>query len=350
MSIFLGSKNGGFITSDSYQHTLLIAPTGTGKGVAYYIPNLLFCEDSMIVHDIKGENYELTCKYRESIGQKTYFWNPLDENTCKYNPLDFIDKSNHDIMYSDIDKIARILINGNENSDFLARKLLIDTTISMNGENLSFGNILQKIKNINTDTSINLQKYLELWNNPLIDNATSSSDFDIQKFRDEKSTLYIIVERNEMNRLQPILNFMYQHFVDLLTKNHHEEIKDKHGVRIFIDEFPTLGKMPEIETGVAYLRGYKVSLFLTIQNIPQLQSVYQCGMVNIIDNMSYRTSFTIFDPYTADYISKMCFIDIKTLMQLEKDEQIVFNICDYPIKMKKFKYYEHEQFKSRIGG
>ncbi len=302
----------------------------------------------MIVHDIKGENYELTRKYRESIGQKTYFWNPLDDETNKYNPFDFIDKNNRDVMYSDIDKIARILIVGNDNNNFLARQLLIDTAMSMNGEGLSFGNILRKIKNIHTDTSINLQKYLELWNNRLIDNATSSSDFDIQKFRDEKSTLYIVVDRNEMNRLQPILNFMYQHFIDLLTKKHHQEIKDKHGVRIFIDEFPTLGRIPEIEIGVAYLRGYKVGLFITIQNIPQLQSVYQGGMVNIIDNMSYRVAFTVFDPYTSDYISKMCFIKTEKLMQLDKNEQIAFNICEHPIKMKKFKYYEHEPFKSRI--
>jgi type IV secretion system protein VirD4 len=348
MSIFLGCNDGHFVTSDSYQHTLLIAPTGTGNGVAYYITNLLFCEDSMIVHDIKGENYELTRRYRESIGQKTYFWNPFDNKTNKYNPFDFIDKSNDHVMYSDIDKIARILINGNEHYDFLARQLLIDTAVSMSNEGMSFGKILKKIKNINTESSTTLQKHLELWNNPLIDNATSSSDFDIQKFRDEKSTLYIVVERNEMNRLQPILNFMYQHFIDLLTKKHHEEIKNKHGVRVFIDEFPTLGKMPEFETGVAYLRGYKVNLFLTIQNIPQLKSIYQDGVTNIIDNMSYRIAFTVFDSCTAEYISKMCFIDVNELMQLGKDEQIMFNACEASIKMKKFKYFENDEFKKRV--
>ena len=40
------------------------AQTGTGKTAGMVIPNLLLCDHSMIVHDPKGELYDLTGKVR----------------------------------------------------------------------------------------------------------------------------------------------------------------------------------------------------------------------------------------------------------------------------------------------
>ena len=71
--MILGKKdNGELMVSDGYQHLLLLAPTGAGKGVTFVIPNLLFWEESAIVHDIKGENYELTSGWRAKQGQKIF--------------------------------------------------------------------------------------------------------------------------------------------------------------------------------------------------------------------------------------------------------------------------------------
>jgi type IV secretion system protein VirD4 len=40
--ILLGMYNKKMIIADGYQHILLFAPTGSGKGVGFVIPNLLF--------------------------------------------------------------------------------------------------------------------------------------------------------------------------------------------------------------------------------------------------------------------------------------------------------------------
>ena len=57
------------------QHALLFAPTGSGKGVGFVLPNLLFWDDSVIVHDVKLENFEITSGYRTSkMHQKCYLW------------------------------------------------------------------------------------------------------------------------------------------------------------------------------------------------------------------------------------------------------------------------------------
>ena len=58
--LLLGVYKGKYLCEYSFQHVLLFAPTGSGKGVGFVIPNLLFWTDSVIVHDVKGENYELT--------------------------------------------------------------------------------------------------------------------------------------------------------------------------------------------------------------------------------------------------------------------------------------------------
>ncbi|MDR2526847.1 MAG: type IV secretory system conjugative DNA transfer family protein, partial [Rickettsiales bacterium] len=53
------------VTKENCQHVLLFAPTGSGKGVGFALPNLLFWDDSVIVHDVKLENFEITGGYRE---------------------------------------------------------------------------------------------------------------------------------------------------------------------------------------------------------------------------------------------------------------------------------------------
>jgi hypothetical protein len=48
---------------------LLFAPTRSGKGVFCIIPTLLQWRESAFVLDIKGENYDLTAGWRQSIGE-----------------------------------------------------------------------------------------------------------------------------------------------------------------------------------------------------------------------------------------------------------------------------------------
>jgi type IV secretion system protein VirD4 len=75
--LIMGVTGRGYLIADGYQHILLFAPTGSGKGVGFVIPNLLFWEDSCIAHDIKLENFELTSGYRKKWARKfTYGTRP----------------------------------------------------------------------------------------------------------------------------------------------------------------------------------------------------------------------------------------------------------------------------------
>jgi type IV secretion system protein VirD4 len=90
--IIVGRYNGKFLTLAGQQHILLSAPTRSGKGVGIVIPNLLAWNDSVVVLDIKQENWGITSKFRELHGQKCFLFNPLaaDYKTHKYNPLGYI--------------------------------------------------------------------------------------------------------------------------------------------------------------------------------------------------------------------------------------------------------------------
>jgi type IV secretion system protein VirD4 len=73
-------------------HLLTVAPTRTGKGTSLIIPNLLLYGGSCLVIDIKGENYDITARRRAELfpGAKVHRFAPLEDNSARYNPLDFI--------------------------------------------------------------------------------------------------------------------------------------------------------------------------------------------------------------------------------------------------------------------
>ena len=82
-----------YLKDNSEAHVLACAPTASGKGVGLVIPNLLSWTGSVIVFDIKGENYLLTSGYRK---------NELKQTVMAFNPTS-IDKI---IAKEEIDKIG----------------------------------------------------------------------------------------------------------------------------------------------------------------------------------------------------------------------------------------------------
>ena len=53
---------------------MLAAPTRSGKGVGVVIPNCLNYSDSLVVLDIKLENFDITSGFRAEHGQEVYLF------------------------------------------------------------------------------------------------------------------------------------------------------------------------------------------------------------------------------------------------------------------------------------
>lgn len=62
--VVLGKLGSDYLRHDGPEHVLCFAPTRSGKGVGLVVPTLLTWPGSSIVHDIKGENWEMTSGWR----------------------------------------------------------------------------------------------------------------------------------------------------------------------------------------------------------------------------------------------------------------------------------------------
>src|SRR5579859_1686183 len=106
--VFLGRVGGQYLRHDGPEHVIAFAPTRSGKGVGLVIPTLLSWTGSAVIHDIKGENWQLTAGWREKFSHCLLF-NPTDVRSAKYNPLLEVRKGPDEVR--DVQNIADILVD-----------------------------------------------------------------------------------------------------------------------------------------------------------------------------------------------------------------------------------------------
>jgi type IV secretion system protein VirD4 len=88
--IYLGLWRGSYLRDCGPGHVLVMAPTRSGKGVGVVVPTLLTWPHSTLVHDLKGENWQLTAGARRAMGHICLKFDPTDASgaSVKYNPLE----------------------------------------------------------------------------------------------------------------------------------------------------------------------------------------------------------------------------------------------------------------------
>jgi len=419
--MLIGSTGkGGYLIADDFQHVLLFAPTGSGKGVGFVIPNLLFWDQSVVCHDIKMENHDLCSGYRHKIGQEVYLWNPADPDGIShcYNPLDWISEKPGQ-MVDDVQKICNLILPEQEFWQNEARSLMLGVilylvavpekvnsfgevvrtmrsddvvynlavvldTIGKRIHPVAYMNIaafLQKADKERSGVISTLNSGLELWANPLIDATTARSDFDMQTLKKKKMSVFCGVTPDNLKRLEPLLKVFYQQATDFMTRNMPKK-DEPYGVMFMMDEFPSLGEMPQFQVGIAYFRGYRVKLFLIVQDTQQLKGIYEeAGMNSFLSNCYYRITFAANNVETANLISQLIgnktaqqashnkpkFLDLnpgartintsevqralllpQEVITLPRDEQIILIESFAPIRTKKIFYFKDKFFKKRL--
>ncbi len=102
-----------YLRHDGPEHILAFAPTRSGKGVGLVLPTLLSWPHSVIVHDIKGENFALTAGWRgDELGSRILKFDPSnsDGSSCRFNPLDQVRVGTDDEI-KDIQNVVQILVD-----------------------------------------------------------------------------------------------------------------------------------------------------------------------------------------------------------------------------------------------
>lgn len=333
-TILVGKKNGRYLTYGGYQFIILAAPTRSGKGVGIVVPNCLNYSDSLVVLDIKGENFDITSGFRAKHGQKVYLFAPFDEAgvTHRYNPLEYISDDPAQRL-GDIDAIGTALYSGgNQNDKFwsenakdlfrglclfvLERKDLPKTfgeilrQASGKGKPLKeyifeelkkaqdtgppFSNacidclnrVLSNSENTLAGIVATFGTPLLIFQNPRVDLATSANDFDLREVRRERMSIYFKMPPNKLKEGSVLVNLFFDQLLNLNTRVLPSQDKTlKHQCLVLLDEMTSIGKVAMIAQAVSYMAGYNMRLLTIIQNKSQLEDVYgKAGALTLLSN------------------------------------------------------------------
>lgn len=308
-------KSAPYIVSGKHPHCLVVAPTGRGKGVGFVIPNLLSYKGSAVVLDVKGENYEATSRFRQSMGQTIYRFGPrdFDQPSHRYNPLARVSSyTNPAKRMAELEKIAALFLQADDTSaaSFLpnSREIFVACSILAYEQGklnlghvyrLAFGGVAPNLKflkyadqvqdrsakllfqKLGNTTEKTLSAYLSVlssagmapWSNPHTGAVTARSDFDFSTFRKVPQTVYFTVPADDVTAIAPLVRLF---FSDLIaTLQHHEPGPDEpFPVLILLDEFQRIGRMQIIIDSISLLRSYRGNLAIVTQTIPNLDEVY----------------------------------------------------------------------------
>lgn len=324
--ILIGRHLGRFLSLPGQLSVMLSAPTRSGKGVGVVIPNLLNWPDSVVVLDIKGENYDVTAGYRAAHGQAVYAFSPFDEDarSHRWNPLTTVRISAlHRV--GDLLTIGHVFFpndgNGTSSEAFFndqARNLFLGLGLVLlespqlprtigemlrqsSGKGRSLKDHLSSLitqrrdegkpltdecvdalQRLLANSENTLSSVVATFNAPLtifadavVDAATSADDFRLEDVRRRRMSIYVRIPPNRLANARPLLNLFFSQLVSLNTQALPEQDPTlKVQCLLVNDEFTAMGRVGVITNAAAFLAGYNLRLLTVVQAMSQLDAVY----------------------------------------------------------------------------
>lgn len=343
------SPRGEYLRDDGAEHVACVAPTRSGKGIGQVIPTLLTWPGSVLVHDMKGENWALTAGYRATFSNPIYFAPTDPETSAHWNPL--LEVRNDENQIRDVQNIADQVVDphgrGKEShwdrtadQFFLAvilhvlhaeaDKSLYGVAQFLSDPNRSFEQTLLKMKNTPHKSAMAHERiasgaqamfnksdeerggvlstalaFLGLYADPIIARNTQDSDFRISDLRQGTApmSLYIVIPDSDRLRLIPFTRLMITMFTQRLVEKMNP-VENKHRLLMLIDEFPRLGRMQFFADALSHIASYGIKVMLIMQSIGQLDAPEAYGIGNtVMASCKTRAVMTPQDPRTAEWIS-----------------------------------------------
>ena len=352
--VFLGRLGEHYLRHDGPEHVMAFAPTRSGKGVGLVVPTLLSWTGSAVIHDIKGENWQLTAGWRSRFSHCLLF-NPTDPRSARYNPLLEVRKGPDEVR--DVQNIADILVDAEgalerrnhwektshallvgailhvlyaEEEKTLARvaTLLSDprrsfehTLRAMMATNhlgtperpevhpvvaSAAREVLNKSDNERSGVLSTAMSFLGLYRDPIVAATISACDWRIADLVDAARpvSLYLVIPPADISRTKPLVRLVLNQIGRRLTEKLEGDPakRRRHGLLMMLDEFPALGRLDFFETALAFMAGYGIRAYLIAQSLNQISKAY--GENNaILDNCHVRIAFSSNDERTAKRIS-----------------------------------------------
>ena len=263
------------------EHILVFAPTRSGKGVGLVLPTLLDgWMDSVVVHDIKGENFNLTAGYRKAMGHHILKFAPgsTSDEGCHFNPLDAV-RVTTEYEVKDVMNIATMIVDPDgkglndhwQKTGFaLLTSVILHVLYAMPDKTLrgvaaylndptldsvdtafmrmmqtehdpdrqwgwkdangnetgvhpviaqSAREMLNKADNEKSGVISTMMSFLSLYRDPIVAKWTTHSDFRITDLQDAERpvSLYLVTSPEDKNRLKPLIRLILNQIASQFT-------------------------------------------------------------------------------------------------------------------------------------
>ena len=358
--IIVGKSGRRFLRMSGTRHALLAAPTRSGKGVGFVMPNLLDFRGSVVVLDIKQESFDISSGWRQQLGP-VYLFNPFadDLRTHAWNPFDYV-RTARTFRTSDLQAIADCLYKESAGQDPFWLNMARSTFVAMagylfdhhqyqqtqerpgqsalptlgaiyrllSGDGDDLKQLLRDLANkpfVHADTRLGFanitgladetftsviavtQAPLLILANPIVDAATSRSDFNLGDLRRRVQSIYVGISPSKLGEARGLLNLFFEQAIKANGSVLPEQDPTlRHHCLFLLDEFTALGKVDIIIQAVGWLAGYGVRIACVIQSLSQLESVYGAEAArSMVTNLACQIIYTPREQRDAEEYSKM---------------------------------------------
>jgi type IV secretion system protein VirD4 len=344
-------KNGDILRLNPV-HSVVIAPSGSGKGVGIVIPTLLDYEGPVFVTDVKSaENYYVTAAHRRSKGRQVYAFDPekiTNEQSATINILDYFDPEKEEIV-TDMANIASLICpipnSGSSlevhfaeqalaliqclllyvicSADYTCEKKKLRTIYELFClDSMLFKSLLEKIyadhslcygipsrlagsymsiaEEELSSTLTTAQRHLRFTDTPIMDRVLSHSSINLRDIIDNKADLYLCIPVESLDTQSRVIKLILTTLF-MLIRTHPK--KPQVPILMLLDEFALLGNIPGLEKVFLVGRGYGVKIMAIMQSLEKIKTTYPDSWETILGS-----NLTIFinssDNGTQDYISR----------------------------------------------
>ncbi|MBQ9833611.1 MAG: type IV secretory system conjugative DNA transfer family protein [Bacilli bacterium] len=378
--------DGKYYYSDSFDHTLIIGSTGSGKTICEIMPlifNLGYAGESMVVNDVKGELYSHTSDFLKKQGYKIKVinlrdalssdgWNPL------HLPYKYYKDGNIDLAGDLIENFSKSLTKNLSSKDMYWEKsanavltalcyaiiedapkeeqvhlfsiynMLVEhgaktidrfNSLDLYFQQKTFGNLAKmsyatgsfaKGETRATLFSV-LATVIKIFSDTGIANLTSRTDFELDSIGMEKTAVFLIIPDEKESRHELATLFVDQCYQALVnTAQSLPSGKMPIRVNFVCDEFSSMPPM-NMSHKIQVARSRNIRFYLVLQDFDQLKETYKEQAGTIKSNCTNWIYLLTADNETAREISSRLgkyTISSERVSTSSRLEQLDYNISN----------------------
>lgn len=375
---------------------LIIGPSGAGKTRGYVKPNILQCNESMIVADTKGSLIDEVGPVLEANGYKVIVMDFKDlSKAYGYNPLDYLRYDSKREVYNeqDILTIADTLVPISSQRDpfwEVAAKMYLTSLIAYVMECLpeeehtmkyvidlfgeihsgNFRKLLTDLRASNPDsfavrtfklfedtgksekteasiTAVLGEKLNGLGFDAAIQMYSAKERIDFRQLGREKTAVFLTISDTDRS-MDRLVSLFYTQAIHALCDSADLDYPDHRlpvPVRFILDDFATNAVIPDFHNLTSVIRSREIYVSIILQSITQLNSIYgkenATTIINNCDNCLYlggQDSTTA--RFMAEKANKMPF----TILNMPLSDAYLFTRGSAPKKVKRFDLRSHPSY------